>query len=60
MSSAKVLVVLEGQQPAILKCQQKWIKEEGSVATLSAFPFFLLEYLGADKIAGMMENRSVS
>lgn len=48
------------QQPAILQCQQKWIKEEGSVATLSAFPFFLLEYLGAGKIAGMMENRSVS
>lgn len=39
------------QQPAILRHQQTLIKNDGAVATLSAFPFFLLEYLGTDKIA---------
>ena len=39
------------QQPAILLHQQILIKNDGAVATLSAFPFFLLEYLGAGKIA---------
>jgi hypothetical protein len=38
------------QQPAILQHQQILIKNDGAVATLSAFPFFLLEYLGAEKI----------
>ena len=38
------------QQPAILRHQQTLIKNDGVVATLSAFPFFLLEYLGAEKI----------
>lgn len=42
------------QQPTILQHQQVLIKNEGVVATLSAFPFFLLEYLGAGKIAGMI------
>ena len=43
------------QQPTILQHQQALIKNEGVVATLSAFPFFLLEYLGAEKIAGMVD-----
>ena len=38
------------QQLAILQHQQALIKNEGAVATLSAFPFFLLEYLGAEKV----------
>ncbi len=42
------------QQPTILQHQQVLIKNEGVVATLSAFPFFLLEYLGVRKIAGMI------
>lgn len=42
------------QQPTILQHQQVLIKNEGVVATLSAFPFFLLEYLGMEKIAGMI------
>lgn len=41
------------QQAAILQHQQVLIKHDNVVATLSAFPFFLLEYLGAGKIAGM-------
>lgn len=43
------------QQPAILQHQQDLIKNEGSVATLSAFPFFLLEYLGAEKVTGLVD-----
>lgn len=43
------------QQPTILQHQQVLIKNEGVVATLSAFPFFLLEYLGAGKIARMID-----
>lgn len=42
------------RQPAILQSQQPLIKNEGAVAPLSAFPFFLLEYLGAKKIGGMI------
>ena len=38
------------QQPTILRHQQVLIKNDGVVATLSAFPFFLLEYLGTEKI----------
>lgn len=38
------------QQPTILQHQQVLIKNEGVVATLSAFPFFLLEYLGAERV----------
>ena len=38
------------QQLAILQHQQALIKNEGAVATLSAFPFFLLEYLGAKRV----------
>ena len=38
------------QQPTILQHQQVLIKNEGVVATLSAFPFFLLEYLGVERV----------
>ena len=38
------------QQDAILLHQQKLIKQNNVVATLSAFPFFLLEYLGVGKM----------
>lgn len=44
------------QQPTILRHQQVLIKNDGVVATLSAFPFFLLEYLGAGKIARMIDR----
>lgn len=46
------------EQPAILHHQQVLIKNEGDVATLSAFPFFLLEYLGAETIGGMIFGES--
>ena len=42
------------QQPTILQHQQVLIKNEGVVATLSAFPFFLLEYLGAGKMKNLL------
>lgn len=42
------------QQATILKHQQILIKHDNVVATLSAFPFFLLEYVGVEKIAGMI------
>ena len=42
------------QQDAILQHQQKLIKNDGVVATLSAFPFFLLEYVGAGKIQNII------
>ncbi|WP_141099248.1 hypothetical protein [Fibrobacter sp. UWB4] len=42
------------QQPTILQHQQVLIKNEGVVATLSAFPFFLLEYLGAGKMQNLL------
>ena len=43
------------QQDTILQHQQALIKQDNVVATLSAFPFFLLEYLGAGKIGGMID-----
>lgn len=43
------------QQAAILQHQQKLIRQDNAVATLSAFPFFLLEYVGVGKIAGMID-----
>lgn len=47
-SSEDISSVLEKMnQSAILRCQQNLITREAVVATLSAFPFFLLEYLGA-------------
>lgn len=42
------------QQDAILQHQQKLIKQDNIVATLSAFPFFLLEYVGAGKIQNII------
>lgn len=50
-SPSEDLPLEQMQQPAILQYQQVLIKNEGAVATLSAFPFFLLEYLGAEKVA---------
>lgn len=47
-------VLKQMQQAAILQHQQKLIKQDNVVATLSAFPFFLLEYLGAGKTRVMM------
>lgn len=47
-SSEDISSILEKMnQLKILQCQQKLITHEKVVATLSAFPFFLLEYLGA-------------
>lgn len=43
------------QQPTILQHQQVLIKNEDVVATLSAFPFFLLEYVGAEKITEIVK-----
>lgn len=43
------------QQPTILQHQQVLTKNEDVVATLSAFPFFLPEYLGVGKIGGMID-----
>ena len=48
------LLLEQMQQLTILQHQQVLIKNEGIVATLSAFPFFLLEYLGPEKIDRMM------
>ena len=45
------------QQAAILQHQQELIKQNNVVATLSAFPFFLLEYVGVGKIQRMLNNR---
>ena len=42
------------QQVVILQHQQVLIKQDNIVATLSAFPFFLLEYVGAGKILKMI------
>ena len=44
------------QQDAILQHQQKLIKQNNVVATLSAFPFFLLEYVGVGKILKIFNN----
>ncbi|MBQ3832959.1 MAG: hypothetical protein II815_07270 [Bacteroidales bacterium] len=43
------------QQAAILQHQQELIKQNNVVATLSAFPFFLLEYVGAGKISEIIK-----
>lgn len=43
------------QQDAILQHQQKLIKQNNVVATLSAFPFFLLEYVGTGKISEIIK-----
>jgi len=50
LSEASSVNLNQMQQPAILRHQQTLIKNDGVVATLSAFPFFLLEYLGTEKI----------
>lgn len=51
LTSEELFPVLDQmQQSAILQHQQKLIKEDNVVATLSAFPFFLLEYVGAGKM----------
>ena len=56
LTSEELFSVLDQmQQPTILQHQQVLIKNEGVVATLSAFPFFLLEYLGAGMIAEMVD-----
>ena len=56
LTSDELFSVLDQmQQNAIFQHQQVLIKNEGVVATLSAFPFFLLEYLGAGKIARMID-----
>ena len=55
LTSVDLFSVLDQmQQAAILQHQQKLIKQDNVVATLSAFPFFLLEYLGAGKISEMV------
>ena len=58
LTSEELFSVLDQmQQAAILQHQQKLIKNDGVVATLSAFPFFLLEYVGVEKIQRMFNNR---
>lgn len=55
LTSVDLFPVLDQmQQAAILQHQQKLIKQDNVVATLSAFPFFLLEYLGVGKISEMV------
>ena len=55
LTSEEFVSVLDRmQQASILQHQQKLIKQDNVVATLSAFPFFLLEYLGAGKISEMV------
>jgi len=55
LTSVDLFSVLDQmQQAAILQNQQKLIKQDNVVATLSAFPFFLLEYLGAGKMKEMI------
>lgn len=44
------------QQVAILQHQQKLIKQDNVVATLSAFPFFFLEYVGTEKMVWLMKS----
>lgn len=56
LTSEEPFTVLEQmQQAAILQHQQKLIKQDNVVAILSAFPFFLLEYVGAGKIRKILE-----
>ena len=50
----RTLSLEQMQQPTILQHQQVLIKNEGVVATLSAFPFFLLEYLGTGKMQNLL------
>lgn len=58
LSSEESFSILDQmQQAAILQHQQKLIKQNNVVATLSAFPFFLLEYVGVGKIQRMLNNR---
>lgn len=53
LTSEELISVLDQmQQAAILQHQQKLIKQNNVVATLSVFPFFLLEYVET----GKMEN----
>ena len=57
LTSEELLSILgQMQQASILQHQQKLIKQDNVVATLSAFPFFLLEYVGAGKILKMFNN----
>jgi len=56
LTSVDLFSVLDQmQQSAILQHQQKLIKEDNVVATLSAFPFFLLEYVGVGKISEIVK-----
>ena len=58
LSSEELFPVLnQMQQDVILQHQQVLIKQDNIVATLSAFPFFLLDYLGPEKISKMLNNR---
>ena len=58
LTSEELFSVLDQmQQAAILQHQQKLIKQDNVVAVLSAFPFFLLEYVGVGKIQRMLNNR---
>ena len=55
LTSEELFSVLDQmQQAAILQHQQKLIKQDNVVAVLSAFPFFLLEYVGAGKIQNII------
>ena len=56
LTSEEIFFVLDQmQQDAILQHQQRLIKQDNVVATLSAFPFFLLEYLGVGKISEIVK-----
>ena len=55
LTSEELFSVLDKmQQATILKHQQILIKHDNVVATLSAFPFFLLEYVGAGKMQNLL------
>jgi len=56
LTSEELFSVLDQmRQAAILQHQQKLIKQDNVVATLSAFPFFLLEYLGVEKMIRIID-----
>lgn len=57
LTSEELFSVLDQmQQAAILQHQQVLIKHDNVVATLSAFPFFLLEYVGTKKITEIIKS----
>lgn len=46
-------------QPSIFESQKKFMLGEGTIATLSAFPFFFLEYLGVQKTVEVLHLKEL-